>query len=193
MSGVSKAASGGHQRWWLWVPLLGLATWFTFFGDSTPKGQQDSVVVRATASRPVSPEPPAPRRLLAEATPDGVMSLDTVVSRSSWQHQVGAPILRGPDLFSIRTWSPPVKVAPPAPSPPPPSPTAPALPYTFLGKKFEGGVWEVFITRGEDSFVVKEGSLIEKTYRVDAIAPPQMNVTYLPLNQSQTLAIGESR
>lgn len=193
MNSVVKAPSGRTQRWWLWLPLLGLATWLTFFGDRTPADHQDSDLVRETASRPIDAETRSPRRPVTEASPDGSMPLDTVLPRSSWQHRVGAPIMQGLDLFGTRNWSPPVKNALPAPPPPAPAPTAPALPYTFLGKKLEGGAWEVFLARGDDSFVVKEGSLIEKTYRVDAIAPPQMKLTYLPLNQSQALAIGESR
>ncbi len=53
-------------------------------------------------------------------------------------------------------------------------------------------MWEVFLARGEQSFVVREGSVIENTYRIDQISPPNISLTYLPLGQSQSLSIGAS-
>ena len=97
------------------------------------------------------------------------------------------------DLFANRSWTPPpppVKLAPPSP---PPAPVAPPLAFTFIGKKLEAGAWEVFLARGEQSFVVREGSVIDSTYRIDKISPPNLSLTYLPLGQTQSLSIGESR
>jgi hypothetical protein len=38
--------------------------------------------------------------------------------------------------------------------------------------------------------VVKKGMQIDGMYRVDAIAPPTLTITYLPMNQVQQLNIG---
>jgi hypothetical protein len=38
--------------------------------------------------------------------------------------------------------------------------------------------------------VVHKGEQIEGVYRVDAIAPPTLTLTYLPMNQVQQLNIG---
>jgi hypothetical protein len=51
----------------------------------------------------------------------------------------------------------------------------------------------VYLARGEQTFIVREGSALDGLYRVDRIAPPSLALTYLPLGQSQTLPIGESR
>jgi hypothetical protein len=52
-------------------------------------------------------------------------------------------------------------------------------------------VWEVFLARGGDrTYVVRNQTVIEGVYRVDAIAPPTLKLTYLPLNQVQQLNIG---
>jgi hypothetical protein len=75
---------------------------------------------------------------------------------------------------------------------PAPAPAAPVLPFTYIGKKLEAGVWEVFLARGEQSFVVREGAVIENTYRIDKIAPPNLSLTYLPLGHTQNLSIGAS-
>ncbi len=99
----------------------------------------------------------------------------------------------GNGLFGTQNWNPPPPAPPPAmvgPPPPPPPPTAPPLPFTYLGKAREGGVWEVYLVRGDKTYVAKIKDTIDGVYRVDAIRPPMMTFTYLPLNQEQTLNIG---
>jgi hypothetical protein len=91
-------------------------------------------------------------------------------------------------LFKSRSWTP---APPPPPKPPtPPPPTAPALPFTYLGKKLEGDIWEVYLARGEQTFIARAETVIEGTYRVQSIHPSTLSVIYLPLNQMQTLTIG---
>jgi hypothetical protein len=91
-------------------------------------------------------------------------------------------------LFDSQTWNPPPP-PPPKPTPPPP-PVAPPLPYIVLGKKSEGQQWEVYLARGDQTFIAREKETLENQYRVDSIKPPTMVLTYLPLNQVQTLSIG---
>jgi hypothetical protein len=90
--------------------------------------------------------------------------------------------------FGRHDWTPPPP--PPQPAPPPPPPTAPPLPFTFIGKSVADGVWEVYLARGERTYVVHDKETIDGAYRVDAIAPPVMTLTYLPLKQIQQLNIG---
>lgn len=92
------------------------------------------------------------------------------------------------DLFSIRNWTPP---PPPVHVPPPAVPIAPPMPYVFAGKKEERGAWEVYLTRGDFSFVVQQGSVLEDAYVVEQIHPPVLTMLYKPLGQRQHLAIGE--
>lgn len=91
-------------------------------------------------------------------------------------------------LFDSQTWNPPPP-PPPKPTPPPP-PVAPPLPYIVLGKKSEDQKWEVYLARGDQVFIAREKESLENQYRVDSIKPPTMVLTYLPLNQVQTLSIG---
>ena len=67
---------------------------------------------------------------------------------------------------------------------------APPLPFTLVGKANENGVWEVYLARAGKTYIVKSKTVIDGTYRVDAIAPPLLTLTYLPLNQVQQLNIG---
>jgi hypothetical protein len=64
------------------------------------------------------------------------------------------------------------------------------LPYSYLGKKFEAGHWEVYLALGEDARVVRAHTRLDEKYRVDTISPPTLSLTYLPLMQVQTLTIG---
>jgi hypothetical protein len=52
------------------------------------------------------------------------------------------------------------------------------------------GAWEVYLARPDRTYVARVGTVIDGMYRVDAIAPPTLTVTYLPLNQVQQLNIG---
>jgi hypothetical protein len=92
------------------------------------------------------------------------------------------------DLFSTRNWTPP---PPPAVAVSAPPPTAPPLPYTYAGKKQEAGQWEVYLTRGETSYIVRQGAGLDDTYVVERIEPPTMTLKYRPLGQQQNLTIGE--
>ena len=102
-----------------------------------------------------------------------------------------ASFAAGEGIFLGQNWNPP----PPPPSAaqvnaPPPPPTAPPVPYNYFGKAIADGQWEVYLARGDKTYVVRNKTVIEGAYRVDRIAPPLMTVTYLPLNQVQQINIG---
>jgi hypothetical protein len=93
-------------------------------------------------------------------------------------------------LFASKDWSPPPAVLKPKPVEALPPPTAPPLPFTYLGKAQSAGKWEVFLARGNQTFILNSKSVIDGVYRVDAIEPPLLKLMYLPLNQVQQLNIG---
>jgi hypothetical protein len=140
---------------------------------------------KAPAARPSHSGARMPRDTESESN-------EMLVGRDQWAaapaDTVSASASR--DLFSTRNWNPP-------PPPPPPAAeaaaVAPTLPFAFLGKKLEGDIWEVYLNRGEQTFIVREGQTLDGIYRIDKIAPPSLALTYLPLGQSQTLQIGDSR
>jgi len=180
------------------------------FGDRAPDTEVAEAVERAPAPRPAQPAPPAPpaARPAADAAAPARASTSTSTSTSTSAAGAagGAPILalvpretligdsdaqfrQGENgVFGRQDWTPPPP--PPAPAPPPPPPSAPPLPFTFIGKSVADGSWEVYLARGDRTYVVRDKTLIDGTYRVDAIAPPVLTLTYLPLNQVQQLNIG---
>jgi hypothetical protein len=72
---------------------------------------------------------------------------------------------------------------------PPPSP--PPLPFTYMGKLVQGGDLAVFLVQGERNLVVREGDTIDSLYKVERIAAGGITLLFLPLNQRQTIIIGE--
>jgi hypothetical protein len=90
--------------------------------------------------------------------------------------------------FGRHDWNPPPP--PPQPTPPPPPPMAPPMPYIFIGKSVADGAWEIYLARGDRTYVVHAQDTIDGTYHVDAIAPPVLTLTYLPLKQTQQINIG---
>jgi hypothetical protein len=98
-----------------------------------------------------------------------------------------ATAIKGNSLFATTAWVTPPK---PAPAPPPPPPRAPQLPFSFIGKRFDGARWEVYVSRGAETLILHENDVVDGTYKVEQIRPPQLSVVYLPLNEKQSLAIG---
>ncbi|MBC3874897.1 hypothetical protein [Undibacterium flavidum] len=97
------------------------------------------------------------------------------------------------DLFKAANWIP----APPPVSPvvitiAPPQAVAPPLDFRFIGKAIIDGQLNIFLARQEKTLVVKEGQSIDANYKVGKIQPPTMELIYLPLNEIQTLIIGNA-
>ena len=98
----------------------------------------------------------------------------------------------GTPLFSSQSWEPPPPKVKAGPPPPPPKPVAPPLPYTFAGRMLQDGTVYVFLARGDRVITAKQGDLVEGAYRVDSITETQVGLTYVPLNEKQTLAVVSS-
>ncbi len=173
-----------------------VAGWLALFADKSPSGSVAEPISRpasgATASKAdanavmvARPSESTPSSTAGKGDQEPVLfvleSRDTLIGGAHGGR-------RADTLFGIQSWTPPPP--PPPKMVAPPVPVAPPLPFTFVGKKNEDGLWEVYLGRGDTTFIVRDHSMIDSTYRVDAIAPPAMTITYLPLNQVQRLTIG---
>lgn len=171
-----------------------IAGWLALFGDKTPTSDIAEPATRTATPAPAS-SPAAVVRVAQTGTSAGSGKAKPDIMILALQPRealIGAGEIgateRTDRLFANQTWAPP---PPPPPKPlPPPPPTAPPLPFTYLGKKIEDGIWEAYLARGDQTFIVREQTEIEHTYRVDSIKPPTLSLTYLPLNQVQTVTIG---
>ncbi|GAB2849530.1 hypothetical protein GCM10027277_17140 [Pseudoduganella ginsengisoli] len=65
----------------------------------------------------------------------------------------------------------------------------PALPFTFLGSYREGGQTTYLLQADGQDIVARVGDTIAGSYRLDAAQDSALSFTYLPRNQSMTLAL----
>lgn len=173
---------------------VAIAGWLALFGDKTPTSDIAEPVARASASANVAASAAVKRVMQTSASAGSGKAKPAIVILALQPREVligtGDANSEQPTdrLFTNQTWAPP---PPPPPKPlPPPPPSAPPLPFTYLGKKIEDSQWEAYLARGDQTFIIREQTVIEGTYRVDSIKPPTLSLTYLPLNQVQTLTIG---
>ncbi|WP_342118529.1 hypothetical protein [Pseudoduganella sp. OTU4001] len=174
------------------VALVGAAA-LVLFGDRTPGDAVAEAVERKPARNTAATAAPAVAAAATPAARPGQAAILRLVPREELIGAVGEGSFKSKDgVFGGQTWNPPPPPPPPESlkPPPPPPPTAPPLPFQFLGKAAADGQWEVYLGRGEQTFVVRKGTQIDGAYRVDNIAPPTLTMTYLPMNQVQQLHIG---
>ena len=80
-----------------------------------------------------------------------------------------------------------ISSGPPAPPPPPP---IPLKFYGFTGNK--SGPKQVFLSKGEDIFVAKEGQIIDRRYKILKIGPNSVEVEDVLNSNRQTLPLTAS-
>ncbi|MDH4324125.1 MAG: cohesin domain-containing protein [Betaproteobacteria bacterium] len=154
-----------------WLALAGgavaVAAYFAPAPAPSPEPAPDSAVVSSAAER-AADTPPA-------ALPE--------------REAIGKP--RG-EVFAQRSWVPPAprRAAPKAAvAEPPPPPPPPAMPYRVAGKVvYEGGA-NIVLAKGDRVLWVSEGETLPDGYRVDAITPDRVTLTYLPLGIAQHIAV----
>ncbi|MBE3023887.1 hypothetical protein [Janthinobacterium sp. GW458P] len=175
--------------------VLGGAAVATLLAALFAPEDEGSIVGPATATtRQVERVAPA---LLAATTATAVLQTNRALAI--------AP-RRGPDdeeaatLFAKQSWQPdtPKKImldqqaaqatravaAVDANAPPP-------LPFQFLGRFVDEGKAAYFLQAGERNVVARPGDTLEERYRFDGVVQGALQFTYLPLNQKQTLAVGD--
>jgi len=167
------------RRWTVLLILFAGAGGLVLFGP--PAKPAAEIVVPTRAGRTGAA---ADGKTAAPVEKPGEMMIAALRPRT----RSAAPV----DAFALQNWNPPPPPPPPASTLPPPKPVAPPLPFTVLGKKLEDGTWEVFLAQQDNTYVVRARDMIGGTYRIESIAPPTAVVTYLPLNERQTLQIGSA-
>jgi hypothetical protein len=161
------------------------AAGLVLFGDNAPSSGIAEPVVRAGGIAP------APRAAAKESKPPSDSTILRLTPRAELVGEAGdASFASGEGVFMGQNWNPPPPPPPPQSNQPPPPPMAPPMPFLYLGKGLADGAWEVYLSRGDKTYVVRNSTVIEGVYRVEKIAPPLMTVTYLPLKQQQQMNIG---
>jgi hypothetical protein len=162
-----------------------VSAWLAIFGDKTPSEPTSEPV-----ARPGKPATAAPARTVPAKPEDRRKRSIAILALQPRAALIGRNGTgRSSEIFAQEAVAPP----PPPPAPaevPAAAPSLPPLPFTYLGKKYENAKWEVYLGIGDQTYFVREGSVIEQNYAVNSIRPPTMTLTYLPLKQLQTLTIG---
>ncbi|AXM94995.1 hypothetical protein ACU5P1_13480 [Pseudomonas plecoglossicida] len=102
------------------------------------------------------------------------------------------------DLFPRQQWTKPQALATVTEQPVVAAPvvaaaaTAPALPFQFVGRIGDREDLQIFLQSGEKLYVVRQGDVIDQTYRLDRVSANELDLVYLPLHQSQTLSVGSA-
>ncbi|MGE8467032.1 hypothetical protein D3C81_1556610 [compost metagenome] len=165
------------QRALIWVGFLGLSAvlawapghWF---------GQEDGVAAFAGKPAPTgSGVPMEPVGAGLPANRPEQASTDLFPSQRWSKPQTLATVTEQPVIAA------PVVVA---------APTAPELPFQFVGRLGDRDDLQVFLQSGEKLYVVRQGDVIEDTYRLDRVSANELSLVYLPLHQSQTLSVGSA-
>ncbi|MCE5993743.1 hypothetical protein LVV80_17220 [Pseudomonas sp. KCA11] len=165
------------QRAVIWVGFLGVSAALAWAPEHW-FGRDDGVTAFAGK--------PAPTELAVSTVPVGA----------------GLPANRpeqaSRDLFPAQQWTKPqalatvteqpVVTAPAVAA----APTAPDLPFQFIGRIGDRDDLQIFLQSGEKLYVVRQGDVIEDTYRLDRVSASELHLVYLPLHQSQTLSVGSA-
>jgi hypothetical protein len=98
----------------------------------------------------------------------------------------------GRDIFQNQPEPPPIpkevkKVIDTGPPPPPPPPPIPLKFYGFSGSK--NGPKQVFLSKGDDIFIAKEGQIVDRRYKILKIGPNSVEVEDVLTNNRQTLPL----
>ncbi len=170
-----------RKRWMiiggLLVVTLGAAAWVRNIED-TESGISTEVPARTARTAPAT-------AASARADTPGI-DLDRLVNRTPGTAERDPFALPQPKVAKrIARTGARAPIAPPVP------PSAPPMPFTYMGKLRSGSDTAVFLTQGERNLVLREGDTIDSTYRVEQIADRAITLVYLPLDERQTIVIGE--
>jgi hypothetical protein len=71
------------------------------------------------------------------------------------------------------------------------APGAPPLPFQFLGRFVDEGKAAYFLQADGRNVVARVGEKVDEHYMLDSASGDALNFTYLPLNQKQSLVVGD--
>lgn len=159
-----------------------LAAWFA--------PDDDGVVVTPAAATPR--EAPASALAAAEA-PTAAPAVDLHIHARISDEELG-------DAFAKQSWG--GQAAPSAPLKPAEARAAapqadaasgpPPLPFQYLGRYSDDGNTAYFFQVDGQNVIARPGEKINDSYRLERVSDGTLHVLYLPLNQPQTLVVGDT-
>jgi hypothetical protein len=123
-----------------------------------------------------------PRRHKGDGNDGGDDELGNVFAKQSWQPE--APRKPMPAQQEPAQAAAPPKSAGPAGAPP--------LPFLFMGRFVDEGKAAFFLQLDGRNIVAHAGDKIDDSYVLDSVGADALHFIYLPLNQKQSLVVGDT-
>jgi hypothetical protein len=152
-------------------------------------GGSESTPAPASGSAPGASAKNAHKHTLMAHSLDPTLRFDLLKSSEDVTYKGN-----GRNIFSSQAPPPPIPtpVSPaltPASAPPPPPPPPPSglKFYGFTGPK--NGIKRVFLIKGEDIFLAKEGDIVDRRYKIVRVGATSVEVQDVLTNHSETLPL----
>ena len=173
----------------LLVAALVMYNWLSSSNDSAPSPAATKVATGVNSAAKTSGKPAARKTgpvVLAQSL-DLTLRVELLKTSENVTYKGS-----GRDIFQNQPEPPPVPkeiqpVINTGPPPPPPPPPIPLKFYGFTGNK--SGPKEVFLSKGDDIFIAKEGQIIDRRYKIIKIGPNSVEVEDVLTNNRQTLPL----
>ena len=173
----------------LLVAAFAVYNWLSSGGDSASAPPATKVATAVTSAAKSLAKPGARKTgpvVLAQSL-DPTLRVDLLKTSEDVTYKGS-----GRDIFQNQPEPPPIpkevkKVIDTGPPPPPPPPPIPLKFYGFSGTKT--GPKQVFLSRGDDIFIAKEGQIVDRRYKILKIGPNSVEVEDVLTNNRQTLPL----
>lgn len=173
----------------LLVAAVAMYNWLSSSNDSAPSPAATKVATGVNSAAKTLGKPAARKTgpvVLAQSL-DPTLRVDLLKTSENVTYKGS-----GRDIFQNQPEPPPVPkeiqpVINTGPPPPPPPPPIPLKFYGFTGNK--SGPKEVFLSKGDDIFIAKEGQIIDRRYKIIKIGPNSVEVEDVLTNNRQTLPL----
>ena len=173
----------------LLVAAFVMYNWLSSSNDSAPSPAAAKVATGANSAAKTLGKPAARKTgpvVLAQSL-DPTLRVDLLKASEDVTYKGS-----GRDIFQNQPEPPPIPkeiqpVINTGPPPPPPPPPIPLKFYGFTGNK--SGLKEVFLSKGDDIFIAKEGQIIDRRYKIIKIGPNSVEVEDVLTNNRQTLPL----
>jgi hypothetical protein len=179
---MKQRSSGLRAGLWVALAAVLLAAWFA------PEKPEDGVVLGARPARLASHVTGSTGAEAQVPTQNTVLEVLQIRTRQ-------APTEEEESLFAAVDWQqrevadalPDVQAAEELP---PPTPVAPPLPFRVMGRYVEGGQTLVFLQQADRNWIVREGDVLNESYKVESVKANAIHFKYLPLDEVQILETG---
>jgi len=176
-----------------------IAAWFA--PDTEPGVVSPAAARTESASHMVRPASTASLRAETGASAEALRASLHIAARNEGEGEEEEEL---GNLFAKQRWSPQVTgkqlaqaAAAAAAAAQPvvsqaPSDAAPALPFQFMGRYSDDGQTAYFLQMDGQNLLARPGQRVTDHYLLEAVDDEHMIFIYLPLNQKQILAVGDT-